>query len=100
MKIAHFYFVLLFTTINFLSAYTQNAIQNVDYFLTDQSGKKISAIFSSLSDFDKSGNAIFSIGGNSHNNMYDKIIGAKYGIINKKGNIVVQIYQQMNKSKS
>ena len=90
MKKLHFYFILLFTTINFLSAYAQNAIQNVDYFLTDKSGKKISAVFSSLSDFDKSGNAIFSIGGNSHNNsIYYKIIGAKYGIIDEKGKIVL-----------
>ena len=98
MKKLHFYFILLFTTINFLSAYAQNAIQNVDYFLTDKSGKKISAVFSSLSDFDKSGNAIFSIGGNSHNNIYDKIIGAKYGIINKTGNIVLpSIYDGLEK---
>ncbi len=89
MKKLHFYFTITFTTINFLIAYAQNATQNVDYFLTDKSGKKISAVFSSLSDFDKSGNAIFSIGGNSHNNMYDKIIGAKYGIINKTGKIVL-----------
>jgi hypothetical protein len=98
MKIVHFYFIITFTTINFLSAYAQNAIQNVDYFLTDQSGKKISGVFSSLSDFDKSGNAIFSIGGNSHNNMYDKIIGAKYGIINKTGKIVLpSIYDGLEK---
>ena len=89
MKKLHFYFIITFTTINFLGAYAQNALQNVDYFLTDKSGKKISAVFSSLSEFDKSGNAIFSIGGNSHNNRYDKIIGAKYGIINTKGNIVL-----------
>jgi len=88
MKRLHFYFIITFTTINFLSAYAQNAIQNVDYFLTDKSGKKISAVFSSLSEFDKSGNAIFSIGGNSHN-MWGKIIGAKYGIINKTGSIVL-----------
>ena len=98
MKKLHFYFIITFTTINFLSAYAQNAIQNVDYFLTDQSGKKISAVFSSLSDFDKSGNAIFSIGGNSHNNMYDEIIGAKYGIINKKGNIILPaLYDGLSK---
>ena len=98
MKRLHFYFIITFTTINFLSAYAQNATQNVDYFLTDKSGKKISSVFSSLSDFDKSGNAIFSIGGNSHNNMYDKIIGAKYGIINKTGKIVLpSIYDGLEK---
>ena len=42
----------------FHNAWAQKIISKADYYLTDESGKKISAVFSSLDDFNDSGIAI------------------------------------------
>lgn len=66
---------------------SQKTLKKSEFYLLDENGKNISQSFSSLDDFDKSNNAIFSIGGNLTG--YGRIIDAKYGIISKSGKIVV-----------
>jgi hypothetical protein len=65
----------------------QKLTKNSQYFLTDEKGNRISQVFSSLDDFDDAGNAVFSIGGNAE--RWGPIKGAKYGIINKNGKIIL-----------
>lgn len=79
----------------FHNAWAQKIISKADYYLTDESGKKISAVFSSLDDFNDSGIAIFSLGGVKNESRDDyygtsTLKGAKYGLINNKGKIVVE----------
>jgi hypothetical protein len=66
----------------------QNLIKHSEFYFKDKKGIKITKTFSSLQDFDNSGYAVFSIGGNASSN-YGRINGAKYGIINNNGEIII-----------
>jgi len=81
-------FTLLTTTISVGYAQFKNKI-NAEYYLFDAQGKKISSAFSYLGEFSDQGYAIFAVGGNSVETAYGKIPGAKYGIIEESGKIIV-----------
>jgi hypothetical protein len=98
MKKSTLLFFLLGFVLCFNNASAQKIISKADFYLTDESGKKISATFSSLDDFNDSGIAIFSIGGklqaspNDYESDYSRnsLVGAKYGLINNKGKVIVE----------
>ena len=81
-------FTLLTTTISVGYAQFKNKI-NAEYYLFDEKGTKISSAFSYLGEFSDQGYAIFAVGGNSVETAYGKIPGAKYGIIEESGKIIV-----------
>jgi len=87
MKVNYCKLVTLFVSISTLS-FAQDLQIRASFFLTDKSGKQISQNFTSLDDFDKAGLGVFSTGGNNSNG-YGKIEGAKYGLIDKTGKIVL-----------
>ncbi|MFM7681823.1 MAG: WG repeat-containing protein [Bacteroidota bacterium] len=80
------YHIGLFTLVIF-QVNAQKLTKVSQYHLSDANGKRITPLFSSLEDFDDAGNAIFSVGGNAVS--WGPIKGAKYGIINTHGSIVL-----------
>ncbi|MBM3164918.1 MAG: WG repeat-containing protein [Bacteroidetes bacterium] len=79
--------VILLVSISTLS-FAQDLQIRKSFFLTDKSGTQISQDFTYLDDFDEAGIAVFSTGGNNSSG-YGKIEGAKYGLIDKTGKIVL-----------
>ena len=82
----YFLFILSFSFICLNELFAQS-IKHSEYYLTDKKGNKISQVFSSLGDFNDIGNAIFSIDGVKKSTS--KIDGAKYGVINNEGKIII-----------
>jgi hypothetical protein len=80
--------IVTLTLLNTVYVNAQELKQRRTYFLTDKFGKQVSQTFSYLDDFYENGLAVFAIGGNNSTG-YGKIEGAKYGIINKDGKIVL-----------
>lgn len=87
MKVNYLNLVTILVSISTLS-FAQDLQIRKSFFLTDKSGKQISQNFTYLDDFDEAGLAVFSTGGNNSNG-YGKIEGAKYGLIDKTGKIVL-----------
>jgi hypothetical protein len=87
MKVNYFKLVTFLLALS-TSSFAQDLQIRKSFFLTDKSGKQISQNFTYLDDFDEAGLAVFSTGGNNSSG-YGKIEGAKYGLIDKTGKIVL-----------
>ena len=80
-------FILCVLAAQFINVNAQNLTKISQFHLVDEKGNRITPLLSSIEDFDDAGNAVYSVGGNA--NSWGPIKGAKYGIMNNKGRIVL-----------
>jgi hypothetical protein len=80
-------FILCVLAAQFINVNAQNLTKISQFHLVDEKGNRITPLLSSIEDFDDAGNAVYSVGGNA--NSWGPIKGAKYGIINKNGKIIL-----------
>lgn len=87
MRILSLSFVTIYLLVfNFL--FSQDLLIKSTYYMVDNSGKQVTPTFSDLSNFNPLGIAIFAIGGKKINE-FGKLQGAKYGLIDNKGKILL-----------
>jgi hypothetical protein len=80
-------FILCVLAAQFINVNAQNLTKISQFQLVDEKGNRITPLLSSIEDFDDAGNAVYSVGGNA--NSWGPIKGAKYGIMNNTGRIVL-----------